>query len=83
MSRSREREIDMVRAAIRAEAPYDYRRETRWQYDNRLAAAARDALANEPTDLAHDCESCEACLHDGHKCCGCYDGACCKPGDPS
>lgn len=34
MSRSREREIDMVRAAIRAEAPYDYRRETRWQYDN-------------------------------------------------
>lgn len=48
MSRSREREIDMVRAAIRAEAPYDYRRETRWQYDNRLAAAARDALANEP-----------------------------------
>ena len=45
MSRSREREIDMVRAAIRAEAPYDYRRETRWQYDNRLAAAARDALA--------------------------------------
>ena len=50
MSQSREREIDMVRAAIRAEAPYDYRRETRWQYDNRLAAAARDALANEPAD---------------------------------
>ena len=48
MSRSREREIDMVRAAIRAEAPYDYRRETRWQYDNRLAAAARDALAAGP-----------------------------------
>ena len=40
--------------------------------------AARDALANEPTDLAHDCESCEACLHDGHKCCGCYDGVCCQ-----
>ena len=50
MSRSREREIDVARAAIRAEAPYDYRRETRWQYDNRLAAAARDALANEPAD---------------------------------
>lgn len=51
MSRSREREIDMVRAAIRAEAPYDYRRETRWQYDNRLAAAARDALARQSGDL--------------------------------
>ena len=50
MSRSREREIDMVRAAIRAEAPYDYRRETRWQYDNRLAAAARDALAHDPVE---------------------------------
>ncbi len=40
----------MVRAAIRAEAPYDYRRETRWQYDNRLAAAARDALARQSTE---------------------------------
>ena len=35
------------------------------------------------TDPTHDCESCKACLHDGNKCCGCYDGACCKPGDPS
>lgn len=47
MSRTREREIDVARAAIRAEPPYDWRRETRWQYDNRLAAAARDALARE------------------------------------
>lgn len=26
----------------------------------------------------HDCATCEDCLHDGHKCCGCYDGACCQ-----
>lgn len=50
MTRGREREIDVARAAIRAEAPYDRRRETRWQYDNRLAAAARDALAHESGD---------------------------------
>lgn len=25
----------------------------------------------------HDCASCVECIHDGHKCCGCYDGACC------
>lgn len=28
----------------------------------------------------HDCEDCTACLHDGHKCCGCYDGVCCEEG---
>lgn len=33
-----------------------------------------------PTD-PHSCESCSDCLHDGAKCCGCYDGACCKSTD--
>ena len=51
MSGSREREIDVARAAIRAEAPFDRRRETQWQYDNRLAAAARDALARQSGEL--------------------------------
>jgi hypothetical protein len=27
---------------------------------------------------AHDCAKCQDCLHDGHKCCGCYDGVCCR-----
>lgn len=26
----------------------------------------------------HDCETCQECIHDGNKCCGCYDGACCQ-----
>ena len=26
----------------------------------------------------HSCESCEDCLHNGAKCCGCYDGVCCR-----
>lgn len=26
----------------------------------------------------HDCAQCAECIHDGHKCCGCYDGACCQ-----
>jgi hypothetical protein len=38
--------------------------------------AIRAALGS----AAHDCGSCPDCLHDGHKCCGCYDGACCKAG---
>lgn len=29
-------------------------------------------------ETEHSCESCEDCLHDGFKCCGCYDGACCQ-----
>lgn len=45
---TRYEQIDMARAAIRAEAPYDRRRETRWQYENRLAAAARDAVMRDP-----------------------------------
>ena len=28
----------------------------------------------------HDCEVCPDCLHDGNKCCGCYDGVCCQEG---
>jgi len=34
-----------------------------------------------PEHPAHDCSTCTACLHDGHKCCGCYDGACCQPAE--
>ena len=27
----------------------------------------------------HGCESCADCVHDGGKCCGCYDDVCCQP----
>ena len=36
-----------------------------------------DQEAREP----HDCESCAACVHNGQKCCGCYDGVCCQQTD--
>jgi hypothetical protein len=26
----------------------------------------------------HICGECADCLHDGNKCCGCYDNACCR-----
>ncbi len=29
----------------------------------------------------HDCATCADCIHDGRRCCGCYDGACCKSPD--
>lgn len=32
---------------------------------------------------AHDCEACVDCLHGGRKCCGCYDGACCRESEDS
>lgn len=44
---SRRDEIDMVLAAIRAEPPRDPRRETQWQYDDRLATAAWKAAQPE------------------------------------
>lgn len=28
----------------------------------------------------HVCAECADCLHDGQRCCGCYDGVCCKGG---
>jgi hypothetical protein len=27
---------------------------------------------------SHDCASCATCVHDGRRCCGCYDGVCCQ-----
>lgn len=26
----------------------------------------------------HDCTTCADCIHNGTRCCGCYDGACCQ-----
>ena len=43
------------------------------------AHAALTALAAAlSAQTGHDCASCVKCIHDGHKCCGCYDGACCQ-----
>lgn len=28
----------------------------------------------------HVCSKCAECIHDGRKCCGCYDGVCCQEG---
>lgn len=47
MSTERNRRIDVGRRAIRGEKPYDQRRETHWQYQDRLAAAVVDALFPE------------------------------------
>jgi hypothetical protein len=52
MSAERDGRIDEGRRAIRSQRPYDVRRETVWQYHNRLAAAVVDALfpaAGEPS----------------------------------
>ncbi len=46
MTASRNQRVDVARRAIRGERPYDQRRETLWQYQDRLAAAAVDALTS-------------------------------------
>lgn len=46
----------------------------------RLATALRNCRAEYNRgyrEANHDCPSCADCLHDGNKCCGCYDEACC------
>lgn len=30
----------------------------------------------------HSCTTCADCIHDGNRCCGCYDGACCRATEP-
>lgn len=35
-----------------------------------------------PGIAVHDCETCTDCLHDGARCCGCYDGMCCQEATP-
>jgi post-segregation antitoxin (ccd killing protein) len=44
LSAARTTRIELARRAIQNESPMDGRRETRWQYENRLATAAVDAL---------------------------------------
>ena len=39
--------------------------------------AALTVEADKPKP--HECDSCADCLHEGNRCCGCYDGACCQP----
>ncbi len=43
-------QIERARLAIRAQAPYNVKRETRWQYEARLAKAAVEALKQEEED---------------------------------
>ena len=45
--------------------------------------AAAKADNQQPNDDDHLCESCPDCLHDGGKCCGCYDSACCRESHPN
>jgi len=47
MNAERNRQIDIARRAIRGETRMDTRRETTWQYHDRLAAAVVDALVRE------------------------------------
>ena len=39
--------------------------------------AALAAAAPTPPQ-EHDCTTCVDCIHNGNKCCGCYDGVCCQ-----
>lgn len=39
------------------------------------------ALSTTGQTSEHDCSTCTDCLHDGQRCCGCYDGACCQTSD--
>jgi hypothetical protein len=41
------------------------------------AIAAKAALDVAAYITPHNCAECSDCIHDGNKCCGCYDGACC------
>ena len=59
MPRSLDRafEIDSARNAIREQKPWNVMRETRWQYDNRIAEAARDAIARVQEHRANEGEN--------------------------
>ncbi len=63
--------IDTAHAAVRAQPPFDIRRETRWQYDRRIAQAVLDALGQESGDPYADCR----CGH-GRSTHAHYTGAC-------
>ena len=48
-----------------------------------LARQLRAALDAAPAPTKHNCSTCPDCIHDGNKCCGCYDDACCQPEAPA
>lgn len=48
-----------------------------------VSPKAAERIGRPKTSGSHSCESCEACLHNGAKCCGCYDGACCQESSDS
>lgn len=62
---------------IFTECDIDRANARRWSWD-RDDVTCEKCLAVVVPPAKHDCAKCEDCLHDGHKCCGCYDGACCK-----
>ena len=65
--------IDTAHAAVRAQPPFDIRRETRWQYDRRIAQAVLDALGQESAERCSMCRDgvshSARCHHDEHEVC--------------
>lgn len=45
-------------------------------FANHLWEMSHPPVVSPPAE--HVCDSCEACILNGNKCCGCYDGACCQ-----
>lgn len=66
-----------VIAEVRRLAELDVRCPCCTGYQAILNATAA-VIVSAPSTPEHQCESCEDCLHDGAKCCGCYDGVCCR-----
>ena len=49
-----------------------------WVRYERERATRRARMEADRERMRHRCETCPDCIHDGNKCCGCYDGACCR-----
>lgn len=89
-----EKAYNDLRAALEAladecEKAIQYSKDAGWgaEFDRGYNAAVRfiknrltRLLASLAPEAAteHDCDTCADCIHDGHRCCGCYDGVCCR-----
>lgn len=71
-------DVETLRRDLLSEEILTVRRDE-WVSIAGVVARLNATLARHPApEPAHDCESCADCVHDGNRCCGCYDGSCCK-----
>ena len=42
------------------------------------AIATKHKAPERESTGRHSCDFCRDCIHNGHKCCGCFDGVCCQ-----